>query len=108
MIEAVVSMKIEVSNEKAYEELKRIEHHIEELLDLESWPEIQEVSDVHVEQDGFTKEDILSMFRSYVTNDAEAAELDYVQEALGFAGCSKEDAEKIGLGWVWPDDEEDE
>lgn len=54
---------------------------------------------------GLSRERVMDMFRSYVSNDAEAAELDYVQEALTQAGCSKEDAKMLGLGWIFPDEE---
>ena len=43
---------------------------------------------------------LLSMFRDYVENDAAAAELDYVQMALEAVGCDHDTAEKIGLGWA--------
>lgn len=32
------------------DELKRLEHHIEELLDLDNWPEIKSVYGVEVEE----------------------------------------------------------
>lgn len=54
---------------------------------------------------GLSRERVMDMFRSYVSNDAEAAELYYVQEALTQAGCSKEDAKMLGLGWIFPDEE---
>ena len=56
---------------------------------------------------GLSRERVMDMFRSYVSNDAEAAELDYVQEALTQAGCCKEDAKKLGLGWVFPEEDEE-
>lgn len=50
-------------------------------------------------------EKLLDMFVNYVINDAEAAELDYVQEALESAGCDEETAKKLGLGWVFGEEE---
>ena len=44
---ARISMEVEVSN---IMELRKIEHHAEYLLDLESWPEIKRVFNVRVEE----------------------------------------------------------
>lgn len=44
----VMSMEIDDS---AIENLKRIEHHAESILDLDSWPEIKSVFNVHVAED---------------------------------------------------------
>lgn len=43
-----VSMLMKIEN-GSKENLKRIEHHVEELLDLDSWPEIKTVYNVIVE-----------------------------------------------------------
>ena len=42
-----LSMEIETSNVEA---LKKLEHHIDYLLDLDNWPEIESVYNVEVVQ----------------------------------------------------------
>ena len=42
-----LSMEIETSNVEA---LKKLKHHIEYLLDLDNWPEIENVYNVEVVQ----------------------------------------------------------
>lgn len=44
-----VTMNITIE-EEAVEDLQRITHHVEELLDLDNWSEIQNVSDVTCEE----------------------------------------------------------
>lgn len=44
-----VTMNITIE-EEAVEDLQRITHHVEELLDLDTWSEIQNVSDVTCEE----------------------------------------------------------
>lgn len=56
---------------------------------------------------GLTRERVMDMFRAYVNNDAEAAEVDYVRDALGQAGCDRETAEALGLGWVFSSEDEE-
>lgn len=46
-MELTISFKVDIDKKDAGK-LKRLEHHIEELLDLDSWPEIQTVWDVKV------------------------------------------------------------
>ena len=48
-IDVNVFMKMRVKRD-GYDKLKRIEHHVDYLLDLNSWNEIQSVSDVKVEK----------------------------------------------------------
>lgn len=43
-----ISAKISVDDSQDIQEFKRLEHHAEFLFDLESYPEIKEVSDLHV------------------------------------------------------------
>ena len=42
-----LEMKVEI-DEDAFDTLKRVEHHVEELLDLDSYPEIKHVFGVQV------------------------------------------------------------
>lgn len=49
-MEINVSMKMEIS-EGALEEIKKIEHHADHLLDLDEWTEIQSVYDVQVREE---------------------------------------------------------
>lgn len=55
-----------------------------------------------------SREKAISMFRSYVNNDAEAADLDYVRETLEQVGCTKTDAKEIGLDWIFEEEEEED
>ena len=48
-----MTCNIEVSSDKDFEKLKELEHHIEYLMDLESWPEIKNVSNVKLEYMGY-------------------------------------------------------
>ena len=48
MKDLYISMRISVDDSQEIQELKRLEHHAEFLLDLESYPEIKKVSDLHV------------------------------------------------------------
>lgn len=43
-----ISAKISVDDSQDIQEFKRLEHHAEFLFDLESYPEIKKVSDLHV------------------------------------------------------------
>ena len=43
-----LSMMINVPDEKAVDELKRLTHHIEYLIDPDEWPEIKGIYDVNV------------------------------------------------------------
>lgn len=42
-----------------------------------------------------------AMLADYINSDAEAADLDYVRERIDQIGLSREDAENIGLGWIF-------
>lgn len=42
-----------------------------------------------------------SFFCDYVANDADASSTEYVLDMLQMVGCSKDEAEEIGLGWVY-------
>lgn len=49
------------------------------------------------------------MLKSYVENDLDAAEPDYVREVLfDNIGMTKEETEACGLGYLWEDEEEEE
>ena len=48
-----VTISLSADIDKAdFSKLKRLEHHIETLLDLEAWPEIQAVYDVKAQKNG--------------------------------------------------------
>ena len=47
-MEVKISFNVDI-DESNLPLLKRLEHHIEELIDLDSWPEIRTVYDVCVE-----------------------------------------------------------
>lgn len=49
MAKVKMTMFFDVPNEDDIEELKRLEHHVEYLLDLDSYPEIESVYGVVVE-----------------------------------------------------------
>lgn len=50
-------------------------------------------------------ERLLSIFRSYVDADCNAAaETDYVYTALTSAGCADEEIEELGFGFVIPEE----
>ena len=78
------------------------EDKILETIEDNSLPDSSGMDPVPAAQ-GLTCERLKDMFRSYVSNDAEAAEPDYVREALMQAGCSEEEAQELGLGWVYQD-----
>lgn len=50
-----ISFKVNVKEGTPVELLKRLEHHAEELLDLDSWPEIETVHDFKVEEEKKTR-----------------------------------------------------
>ena len=50
MYQIKLSMIIDVENKDDIEALKILEHHVEYLLDLDSWKEIKSVHDVKVEE----------------------------------------------------------
>ena len=52
-----------------------------------------------------TLERAIEILQTYVNNDAEIVERDYVRYALEAAGCSEEEAKELGLGWIFDDDE---
>lgn len=45
-----ITMFIEVNNDSDVETVKCLEHHVENLLDLDSWPEIKSVYGVKIEE----------------------------------------------------------
>ena len=50
----------------------------------------------------FTKEQLASIIQYYVRNDYEAAwEPEYVRETLEECGVGKEEAEALGIGYVF-------
>lgn len=64
-----ISAKISVDDSQDIQEFKRLEHHAEFLFDLESYPEIKEVSDLHVITTGAS--DLLSAINKVCLNCAE-------------------------------------
>lgn len=48
MVTVKVEMYFEIENEESMEEIKKLEHHAERLLDLDSYPEIHSVYGVTV------------------------------------------------------------
>ena len=51
--------------------------------------------------------ELLDAFVTYVNNDAEAADLCYVRDALAASGLSEDKAKALGFTWLY-DEEEDE
>ena len=49
MAKVKVTMYFDVPNEEDIEEIKKLEHHAERILDLDSYPEIESVYGVNVE-----------------------------------------------------------
>ena len=50
-------------------------------------------------------ERLLSIFRSYVDADYNAvAETEYVYTALSSAGCTRDEIEELGFGFVIPEE----
>lgn len=43
---------------------------------------------------------------AYINRDSEAVDMDYMRETLSEIGCTAEDAERIGIGYVFDDVEE--
>ena len=66
-------------------------------------PDSEIMNEVLPENQVIPRDQLMAMFTSYVNNDAEAADLEYVQNALEQVGCGKEDAKKLGLDWIWPE-----
>lgn len=98
-----VTMELEVTDPGA---IKVIEHHADRLLDLDSWPEIISVSDVSVSKtkSGMTRERAVRIASDYINNDAEAADHDYIRDTLDQIGVSLDEAEELGLGWLYPEE----
>lgn len=47
------------------------------------------------------KERVISILRTYVNNDMESAEPDYVREVLyDICGCTDQELEELGLGYL--------
>lgn len=86
-----VSYLTGLSEDKILETIE--DNHLPDCNDMDPVPAAQ----------GLTCERLKDMLRSYVSNDAEAAEPDYVREALSQAGCSEEEAQELGLGWIYQD-----
>lgn len=51
-------------------------------------------------------ERLLTIFQNYVANDYEAAESDYVVEALLEAGLEYNEFDELGFGWLLDLDQE--
>lgn len=66
-----ISAKISVDDSQNIQEFKRLEHHAEFLFDLESYPEIKEVSDLHVVESGSTPENLLNAITTVCSNCKE-------------------------------------
>lgn len=69
-IDVSVTMKMTVKR-NGYDELKRIENHVESLLDLDNWSEIKSVRDVHVDRIEDCSE--LSFNTNYFDEESELA-----------------------------------
>lgn len=98
-----LSMLIDVDNNEDYQELKTLQNHIDRLLDLDSWPEIKSVYGVTVETSNgcsLPYNKVLGTLQNYVSNDYEAAESEYVINALENAGCSRSDFKELGFEWL--------
>lgn len=52
-----------------------------------------------------TKERVVSILISYIDNDLESADPEYVRETLtGVCGCNRQELKELGLlDWLWPD-----
>lgn len=51
-----------------------------------------------------TKERVVSILISYISNDLEAADPAYVRETLtDICGCDTQELKELGLDWLWPD-----
>ena len=50
MYQVEISMILDVKTEEAVDELKKLTHHVDRLLDLNSWPEIDCVHHVTVKE----------------------------------------------------------
>jgi hypothetical protein len=66
-----ISAKISVDDSQDIQEFKRLEHHAEFLFDLESYPEIKEVSDLNVVESGSTPENLLNAITAVCSNCKE-------------------------------------
>lgn len=71
MKDLYISMRISVDDSQDIQELKRLEHHAEFLLDLESYPEIKKVSDLNVVESGSTPENLLNAITAVCSNCKE-------------------------------------
>ena len=60
-IVAKMTLNIEI-DEKDFEEMKKLEHHIENLLDLDSYPEIKSVFGVKIEKESEEERKIIIPF----------------------------------------------
>ena len=68
-----------------------------------------EVLPVKAERSIYEKyQELETIFYNYVNNDAKAAEIDYVRDALEQSGCTNEVLEEVGLGWLIQEDDEEE
>lgn len=50
MCKIKIEMKLDLKDEKAIEEFKKLEHHIEYLVNIEDYPEIERIYDVKVKR----------------------------------------------------------
>lgn len=63
-----ISAKISVDDSQDIQEFKRLEHHAEFLFDLESYPEIKKVSDLHVVESDLASADLSNAITTVCSN----------------------------------------
>ena len=67
------------------------------------------VDSFHKKPDAVSYDRLLQILQDYVNNDAEAAEEGYVRSILkDICGVNKEEAEQLGLGYLFDAEEEEE
>ena len=99
-MQVVVNMVFDI-DDNSFDDIRRIETHCDELLDLQAWPEIKRVSNVRVHKGSLTRDDVLRMFQEYVGNDYFATtDSFYVRDALHSAGVSEDDFCSLGFDWI--------
>lgn len=101
----ILSMCLEVTDAEA---IKRVGHHVDELIDLDSWPEIVSVCDVQIteESERMTQERAVQIASDYINLDASAADPGYILTALDGIGVTREEAKELDLDWLYEAAEE--
>ena len=100
MKEIVLQCTLHVPDDQA-DNLKRLTHHVDELLDLDEWPEIRGVSDVTVEEKtAMSRAELLRVFQTYVDIQRLDVGTEYVYGALLRAGLELQDIRDLGMGYI--------